>query len=318
MCRASKLEETRILQQARATRVRGSDMSAEDVRLSSASGGDGEGEQIASLTTHFTGQRAKVNVLDTRLEEYIEREMAKRKSERVDHPDSASREAVSKEDAVAEEEKKEIEVDEDEEAEKRLHDLTTRPKTTESESNAHGEGASGIKAAHTSNVIDLSNATLRATSSTQSSSQTDTSTVKRHHRPDGPVTTAGILEIDLPVEEQLRMYEATRQAALEALRNQKRKRHTHHTRDEFGDLELLSGLAASSSGGGNVSADFSKRTFHSPSVDLLKRTLMPNAVSNRIPFTHTDKKHQHSSSGNRATDMDALDKYKKKQAAMHR
>lgn len=243
------------MQQARAGRVRGSDMSSEDVRLSSASGGDGEGESIASLNTHFTGQRAKINVLDTRLEEYIDREMAKRKAERAGQPETGVQEAP----LVEEEVKKEPEVDEDEEAEKQLHDLNTRTTQAHSGSSSTRGDESMAKGPQSSNVIDLSNAKLRATSSVQTAAQTD-APAKRHYRQDGPTTTSGILEIDLPVEEQLRMYEATRQAALEAVRNQRRRRPTHE-RDEFGDLDVsATGVAAT---GGNISVDFSKRTYRS-------------------------------------------------------
>ena len=253
--RLSKLDEVKLVQQARGAKLRGSDMSSEGVQMSTMSGGGADGASIASLTSHFTGQRAQVNTLDTRLEEFIEQEMAKRKAERAQSGQNEST-SVATSGTVAPAEEVPIEVDEDEEEAKRLHALTTPSQPASHAPASHEHGTKSNIPPPTPGVIDLSNANLRATSSSHSSSHTE-QPVKKWHR-DGPVTTAGILEVDLPVEEQLRMYEATRLAALEALKNQKKKRRNNVHRGDYDDFEDLGDVESAT---GNVSADFSRRTF---------------------------------------------------------
>lgn len=276
----SKLDELKMLQQARANKLKGADMSSEGVKMSTMSGGGADGSSIASLTSHFTGQRAKVNTLDTRMEEFIEQEMAKRKADRALSGNSNSSEANASDPPVPAEEEP-VEVDEDEEESKRLHELSAPSKAAPHPSSTHDAPSKSTLPAPITGVIDLSNANLRATSSTQSAPAPDHN-AKRWHKHDGPIATSGILEIDLPVEEQLRMYEATRQAALEALKNQKKKRSNRTVQDDFGDLTEAD-MAV-----GNLAADFSK---HKKSTTAY---------------------------GGRATDIDALDKYKKRQAQMFR
>lgn len=231
------MEETRLMQQLRSARHRGSDMSSEDVRLSKAATGVAEDQSIGSLTQNFTGQRVQVNTLDKRMEEYIEQEMARRKAARSDN--SQSEEAIVAEPIT----KEDVEQEEKEEKEK---NLSTKQKST-------NEKPAQLPPSTT--VIDLSDTILRATSS--SSAQPTTEPTKKWHKHEGAAPTTGILEVELPVEEQLRMFEATREAALKALKEQ-RKRKPRPNRDldsGFGDLGDATTAA------GNVSSDFSKRTF---------------------------------------------------------
>lgn len=248
-------------------------MSSERVLLSKAAIGGAEEGSIASLTSHFTGQRAKVNTLDTRMEEFIEQEMAKRKALLADSTRESGSSKTQEELARA---KAELEAAEKEEAAERerankllevkSHDLpagVSSGSATQSQSHSTQHVATGPKA---SNVIDLSNASLRATSSSSASAAPpNDAPVKKWHK-EGGGGGSGILEVDLPVEEQLRMYEATRLAAIEALKAQKKRRNNKADRDDF--VEYEAGEQRPSMIAGNVAADFSKRTFSSISFTI--------------------------------------------------
>jgi hypothetical protein len=230
----------KLLQQMRASRPKGSDMSSEHVQLSKAAIGSVEDQSIGSLTQNFTGQRAQVNTLDTRMEEFIEQEMAKRKAARA--------ESGTEDPIEAGQSRVEPVVEEESDSEEEEQSLKAPPSLPE-------ESLPQIKAdAGGGPVIDLSNTILRATSSTQSST-TSTEPTKKWHRNDAPTTTTGILEVDLPVEEQLRMFEATRQAALDALRDQRKRKPKRPT----DDLSGFDDFAETTTG--NMSSDFSKRTL---------------------------------------------------------
>lgn len=240
-------------------------MSSERVLLSKAAIGGTEEGSIASLTSHFTGQRAKVNTLDTRMEEFIEQEMAKRKALLAESTRESGTSKTQEEVARA---KAELEAAEKEEAAERerankllevkSHDLPAGV-SSGSAPQAKAQATQHASGPKNPNVIDLSNASLRATSSTSSSAApANDAPAKKWHKEGGGGGGSGILEVDLPVEEQLRMYEATRLAAIEALKAQKKRRHNNNDRDDF--VEYEAGEQRPSMVAGNVAADFSKRT----------------------------------------------------------
>ena len=239
-------------------------MSSERVQLSKAAIGGAEEGSIASLGAHFTGQRAKVNTLDTRMEEFIEQEMAKRKALLSE----AGANKTVEEEARA---KAELEAAEKEEAVERAraerllelkpHDLPAGVSTAPP---SQQNSAQASLVAANPNVIDLSNASLRAQSS--SSPAPSNEPAKKWHKHEGPSASSGILEVDLPVEEQLRMYEATRQAALDALKAQKKRRSNNPDRDDF--VEHEPGTQQRTLISGNVASDFSRRTYRPKTTRL--------------------------------------------------
>lgn len=234
------MEELRLMQQMRTGRQRGSDMSSEHVQLSKAALGDGTEQSIGSLKQNFTGQRAQVNTLDKRMEEYIEAEMAKRKANRATQGDEIEE---------AQDEPVNVPVPEEDEDEEEEPSALQEARKKQEEAN---------KPRVPTTVIDLSHASLRATSSTASEATASSSSSGKsfHHRHDSGPPTTGILEVDLPVEEQLRMFEKTREAALKALRDQRKKRPHKQAGaddlDDFGDNQPAPS---------NLSSDFSRRTY---------------------------------------------------------
>lgn len=238
-------------------------MSSEHVQLSKAAVAVTDEQSIASLTNHFTGQRAKVNTLDKRMEEFIEQEMAKRKAQLAESGTSTDAQDPKESEKALVEDAEVVEKEEDEEEEKEEEKLfevkTHEPAEGASQKGSHAQGSLSSNAPRIGNVIDLSNMNLRATSSTASATAASDHQPKRWHKNEGPSTTAGILEVDLPVEEQLRMYEKTRQAALEALKAQRKKR-PHGQRDEFDEFEVYGDAKSQPLIAGNVSSDFSRRT----------------------------------------------------------
>ena len=205
-------------------------MSEERVLFSKVELGLADDGTIGSLNQTFTGQKEKVNTLDKRMEEYIEQEMAKRKEQRKE--DWNATELV----ATTEENNADIE-DQDSHAKKTSlskQDLTTQPQKSET-----------FKPV----VIDLSDTVLRVAPSSAPSTESE----RRFHKSDGARSAVGILEVDLPVEEQLKMIEQTRLAALKALEEEKKKRHRQQDQKTSDFFEALDASAP-----GNLSVNFSK------------------------------------------------------------